>query len=154
MNHSQMTADSIVKAATRGEYAIPEFQREFVWSRSQVMELADSLAKDYPVGSLLTWKSNTAIQRGDTSQPQQKSWIIDGQQRTTALCTIFGKRPDWWDYNRTGNWNDHIKRFDIQLDVSTNEPAFVARRYANHHDDLYQSANCSTRMNLTKSLSV
>lgn len=131
MNHSQLTADSIVKAATRGEYAIPEFQREFVWTRSQVMELADSLARDYPVGSLLTWKSKTAIQRGGTTQTQQKSWIIDGQQRTTALCTIFGKRPDWWDYNRADNCNDHVKKYDIQLDVSTDETTFVARRYAN-----------------------
>ena len=127
MNRSQLTTESIVKAATRGEYAIPEFQREFVWTRSQVMELADSLARDYPVGSLLTWKSDTAIQRGDSNQAQQKSWIIDGQQRTTALCTIFGERPHWWDYNRTGKWSDHVKKFDIQLDVSTDEPTFVAR---------------------------
>ena len=128
MEHKILSAESIVKAANQGEYAVPEFQRGFVWSTAQVRELADSLSRSYPVGSILTWKSSTAIQRGDSSQTRQKSWIIDGQQRTTALCTLFGLRPEWWDNNRSGSWTDHMKGFDIRLDIAQEELTFVTRK--------------------------
>ncbi len=128
MKHETPNADYVVRAANQGEYAVPEFQRGFVWTAAQVREFADSLTRSYPVGSILTWKSDTAIQRGESDQPQQKSWLIDGQQRITALCTLFGKRPDWWDSNRSGNWNDHLNSFDIRLDVGEEELTFASRK--------------------------
>lgn len=128
MEYRQPTAESIVKSAHQGEYAVPEFQRGFVWTVTQVRDFAESLARNYPVGSILTWKSNTAIQRGDGDQPRQKSWIIDGQQRATALCTLFGKRPDWWDNNRSGAWSKHMTDFDIRLDIREKELTFATRK--------------------------
>ncbi len=129
MEYATLSAESIVKSASDGDYAVPEFQRGFVWTEAQVLEFADSLSRDFPVGSILTWKSNTAIQRGDSSQPRQKSWLIDGQQRTTALCTLFGKQPDWWDHNHSGTWTEHMAKFDIRLDVGAPELTFVKRKY-------------------------
>ena len=131
MEHSTRTTESVVKGATEGEFAIPEFQRGFVWTQRQVRDLVDSLACGFPVGSLLTWKSKTAIQRGDSNQPQQRSWLIDGQQRTTALCTIFGRRPEWWDHLRGDTWTEHLDRFDVRLDISEEELSFVVRRASN-----------------------
>ena len=128
MEYRNPTAESIVKSINQGEYAVPEFQRGFVWTVSQVREFADSLTRNYPVGSILSWKSNTAIQRGDSGQPVQKLWIIDGQQRTTALCTLFDKRPDWWDFNVSGNWQEHLNSFDIRLDVGQEELTFATRK--------------------------
>ena len=128
MEHRQPTAESIVKSAYEGEFAVPEFQRGFVWTVAQVRELADSLTRNYPVGSILTWKSDTAIQRGDSSQARQKSWIIDGQQRTTALCTLFDRRPEWWDNNRSGPWADHMSAYDIRLDIGAAELTFATRK--------------------------
>lgn len=128
MEHRQPNAESIVKSAHEGEYAVPEFQRGFVWTVAQVRELADSLAHDYPVGSILTWKSDTAIERGDSSQPRQKSWIIDGQQRTTALCTLFDSRPEWWDNNRSGTWDKHMSDYGIRLDIGAEELTFATRK--------------------------
>lgn len=128
MEHATLSTESIVKAAHNGEYAVPEFQRGFVWTVSQVREFADLLSRNYPVGSILTWKSNTAIPRGEGDQVRQKSWLIDGQQRTTALCTLFDKRPDWWDNNRSGNWKDHMDTFDIRLDIGVEELTFVIRK--------------------------
>ena len=128
MKHETPNAEYVIRAANHGEYAVPEFQRGFVWTAAQVREFADSLSRSYPVGSILTWKSDTAIQRGDSNQPQQKSWLIDGQQRITALCTLFGKRPDWWDNNRSGTWNDHLNSFDIRLDIGEEELTFATRK--------------------------
>ena len=128
MKHETPNAEYVVRAATQGEYAVPEFQRGFVWTPAQVREFADSLSRSFPVGSILTWKSDTAIQRGDSNQPQQKSWLIDGQQRITALCTLFGKRPYWWDNNHSGTWNDHLNSFDIRLDIGEKELTFATRK--------------------------
>lgn len=131
MQHANPTIDTIVKSASQGEYAVPEFQRGFVWSPRQVRELADSLVNDFPVGSILTWKSNTALQRGDGSATRQKSWLIDGQQRTTALCTIFGKRPEWWDTNNSGTWDEHLERYNLCLDISQDDLTLVMRKRSN-----------------------
>ena len=128
MKHENPNAEYVVRAANQGEYAVPEFQRGFVWTAAQVREFADSLSRSYPVGSILTWKSGTAIQRGDSNQPQQKSWLIDGQQRITALCTLFGKRPDWWDSNRSDTWNEHLNSYDIRLDIGEEELTFATRK--------------------------
>lgn len=37
-----------------GTYLIPRFQRKFVWSTEQACKLIDSLARNYPIGALLT----------------------------------------------------------------------------------------------------
>ena len=129
MENATLSTESIVKSAQQGEYAVPEFQRTFVWTPPKVLEFVDSLARNYPVGSILTWKSDSALQLGVGGQTtiQSKAWLIDGQQRTTALCTLFGERPGWWDDNLGDNWTDHQKKFDIRLDVKESELTFVVR---------------------------
>lgn len=34
------------------QYALPEFQRGYVWNREQVKKLANSLYKGYPIGGI------------------------------------------------------------------------------------------------------
>lgn len=130
MQHLQPTTETIVKGAREGEYGIPEFQRGFVWSNSKILEFVESLARGFPVGSILTWKSDTAVQRGDTNKTLRKSWIVDGQQRTTALCTMFDIRPEWWD-DRDSTWSEHRERFEIRIDVNNEEVKFVSRTTGN-----------------------
>lgn len=36
---------------------LPEFQREYVWKKSQAKELLNSLYREYPIGGLLTWET-------------------------------------------------------------------------------------------------
>ena len=85
---SDITISDLVEAAVKGEYDIPEFQREFVWKPGQVAEFADSLSRGYPVGCLVVWKQVT-------TQGKAPVYVVDGQQRITALCVMFGKRPNW-----------------------------------------------------------
>ncbi|HSA53843.1 MAG TPA: DUF262 domain-containing protein, partial [Yinghuangia sp.] len=46
----------LVRNIKRGEIALPELQRPFVWSAAQVRDLFDSLLKGFPIGSLLFWE--------------------------------------------------------------------------------------------------
>jgi hypothetical protein len=80
----------LVEASVRGDYQIPEFQREFVWRPAQVADFVDSLSAGYPVGCLVVWKP-AAI------EGKAPAYVVDGQQRITALCIMFGKRPSWKD---------------------------------------------------------
>ena len=80
----------LVQAAVKGEYDIPEFQREFIWKPAQVSQLVDSLSNGYPIGCLVVWKSTT-------TEEKEQIYVVDGQQRITALCILFGERPYWQD---------------------------------------------------------
>ncbi|MEM3453361.1 MAG: DUF262 domain-containing protein [Candidatus Hadarchaeum sp.] len=98
---------------------IPEFQTEFVWGTDQVKSLVDSLYKDYPVGSFLLWDSSE-YQESKTAQGSQTSlWIVDGQQRTTALCLILGHKPYWWA--DTENWNKSLEVYDVMVNLLPDE---------------------------------
>ncbi len=94
---------------------IPEFQRGFVWGPEQVKFLVDSLLRKYPVGSILTWKNDNYMSpRTGTASPSA-SWLVDGQQRTTALCLLLGRKPYWW--SDSVSWENLEKEYDIIANV-------------------------------------
>lgn len=85
----------------QGEIAIPEIQRPFVWSKTQVRDLMDSLLRGFPVGYLIAWK-NPNIKLKDGSTSEGKRILIDGQQRVTALMTaVSGMKVLDKDYKTT-----------------------------------------------------
>lgn len=55
-----LTVIETIDAIEHNEYLLPAIQREFVWKKSQICYLFDSLMNDYPIGSFLFWevKSN------------------------------------------------------------------------------------------------
>jgi hypothetical protein len=80
---------------------IPAFQREFVWKRDNVKNLVDSLIRDYPIGTMLTWETNNPPElKGDWKyDPRQGSVkiLLDGQQRITSLYLLIrGKIPPYY----------------------------------------------------------
>lgn len=83
-------------------YAIPAFQRDFVWKDNQVIELFDSISKGYPIGSIILWKpkKNEIPMMKDVITEEIKNceeteyFILDGRQRTTAY---FGCIYEWED---------------------------------------------------------
>jgi hypothetical protein len=119
----QLKVREIVKQSVSKSVDIPEFQRDFVWGPDQVKLLAESLYRDYPVGSLLLWDS-TEYHEAKTAQGTPASlWIVDGQQRTTALCLLFGQKPYWWA--DAHEWNESLKRYDVLVNIDPNSAAEV-----------------------------
>jgi len=52
--------DRIEELASRilqGDILLPKFQRDFVWGKGQITDLLDSIAKNYPIGSVLLWRT-------------------------------------------------------------------------------------------------
>jgi uncharacterized protein with ParB-like and HNH nuclease domain len=70
------------------QFVIPEIQRPFVWKRSQVRDLIDSLYNGYPTGYIITWK-NPDVHTKDGSVANGNHVLIDGQQRITAIMAAI-----------------------------------------------------------------
>ena len=115
----QRSVCQIVKQAVSKEVDIPEFQRDFVWDAEQVKKLAESLYRDYPVGSFLLWKSSEYQEAKTAQGTQAPLWIVDGQQRTTALCLLLGQKPYWW--NDAEEWNKALERYDVMVNLLPDE---------------------------------
>jgi len=94
------------------KYQIPTFQREVVWDRDPVKKLWDSIYRFYPIGSILIWNTDLKLQNhrsigghviADNDNKDGFQYILDGQQRTTALLTSLygGKIEGRGDFDPT-----------------------------------------------------
>ena len=106
----------VISTIGEGKYRIPEFQREFVWDRSDVVDLFDSIYNSYPIGSFFFWRVPREMWDffRDVEQLQQPSleeversgfpeinFVLDGQQRLTSLyITLNGMEYGGTDYSR------------------------------------------------------
>lgn len=118
MKDQRLEIKDIVKHiddATLGKLDIPEFQREFVWTPEKIKKFVDSLWRGYPVGALLLWDSSYGSPKTAMSPSGNKLWIVDGQQRVTALSLLFGKKPFWWD--SSDEWNRYYKKYDVLVNL-------------------------------------
>jgi len=87
-------------------YFIPLIQREFVWDEDNIKEFIESILKGYPVGIIITFKTNLEIpsvpfidnSKNNKKENQEKLYIIDGQQRLTSLLLI----KENWKFLRGG----------------------------------------------------
>ena len=95
-----VTFTSLFAEIGDGTIKIPQFQREFVWSRAQSAKLLDSIVKGYPIGTFIVWKTNErlrsirnlgAVILPDTPDGDAVKYVLDGQQRLTSLyATLNG----------------------------------------------------------------
>jgi hypothetical protein len=82
----------------RGDIALPELQRPFVWANAKVRDLFDSMYRGFPVGYLLFWETGAELgarQIGtDAKEARVARWlIVDGQQRMTSLYSVLMGQP-------------------------------------------------------------
>ncbi|MBA3017474.1 MAG: DUF262 domain-containing HNH endonuclease family protein [Proteobacteria bacterium] len=86
-----------------GGFWLPNIQRPFVWSEEQICRLFDSILRQYPISTLLIWKTKMGVRRrkfidnfreehrhhlSDFKVPdddKKKCLVLDGQQRLQSL---------------------------------------------------------------------
>ncbi|MBQ0011805.1 MAG: DUF262 domain-containing protein [Clostridiales bacterium] len=96
----QYSVSAILGLIDAQQFVIPEIQRPFVWKKSQVRDLIDSLYNGYPTGYIITWK-NPDVKTKDGKTADGKHVLIDGQQRITALmASIAGREVLDDDFNK------------------------------------------------------
>lgn len=108
-----MQYNEFIHDIKKGLIKIPQFQREFVWSKKQSAGLLDSIFKGYPIGTFIFWKTRERLRSvrniGNVVLPPTPDgdfvyYVLDGQQRMTSLYvsikgviieTEDGKKEDY-----------------------------------------------------------
>lgn len=88
-----MKISTILDKIDEKQLFIPAFQREYVWDHDNAKSLIDSLIKEYPTGTMLTWETAKPPElkgphRYDARQGAVKL-LLDGQQRVTTLYMLI-----------------------------------------------------------------
>lgn len=84
-----------------GRVRVPRFQRKLTWEAEHIRLLFDSIYRGYPVGTLLFWKKPAEaaiVEMGPVQlkvpHRQDALWVVDGQQRITALVGVLANELD------------------------------------------------------------
>ncbi|NHI09885.1 protein of unknown function DUF262 [Streptomyces sp. KO7888] len=96
---------SLASRVLSGDIVLPKFQRAFVWTPQQVLYLLDSVRRNYPIGSLLMWRTTAKLASGHEiagldTVPQHEGapvhYVLDGQQRLASLVgALHGSGAIW-----------------------------------------------------------
>ncbi|WP_306354109.1 DUF262 domain-containing protein [Flavobacterium sp. '19STA2R22 D10 B1'] len=93
-----------------GNMKIPRFQRGYVWERSKIVQLLNSIQSQYPIGSFFIWEASKDYKKfcreikelnlPENPESNYFSFILDGQQRITSLyVALRGKTINDTDYS-------------------------------------------------------
>lgn len=100
-----------------GGFWLPNIQRPFVWSEKQIEMLFDSIMREYPISTLLVWRTKSPIRRRKfidnfvddlklshfqvPEDRRSKLLVLDGQQRLQGLfiglCGRYNKKELFFD---------------------------------------------------------
>jgi hypothetical protein len=89
-----MSFSSLQSDIQKGLIKIPQFQRDFVWTKEKSAKLLDSIVKGYPIGTFILWKTKESLRSvrniggdklPDTPKGDFIQYVLDGQQRLTSL---------------------------------------------------------------------
>jgi hypothetical protein len=99
MQVQEMKLTSLLEDVKSGKLVIPDFQRDFVWTKKQIEDLLNSIINGYFIGTILLLESPTAnlrfaprLVRGVEADPKAHAsvrYVLDGQQRVTSLFYAF-----------------------------------------------------------------
>lgn len=126
--------DHLVQNINRGDVALPDIQRPFVWPNRKVRDLLDSMFKGFPVGYLLFWATGAevgarAIGVDDKDETVPRWLIVDGQQRLTSLYSVFTGHPvvreDYTESRIRIAFRPHDTRFEVADAAIEKDPEFL-----------------------------
>jgi Protein of unknown function DUF262 len=160
---TDITVPELLESLQKREWLIPKFQRDFVWSISDVIELLISIFEARPIGMATLWEQTEPTeldlvpvfvldydpegkctkQRFFSSlakNPPKMYAILDGRQRCTALAMAFGGlRAHHGRYKYAG-------RYFLDVTAEDDSRRFVFKKEGDiKRDKLSTDANCISR---------
>lgn len=121
-----MKIDKLISRIELGDIKIPDFQRGYVWKKQQVLDLLDSIYKDFPIGSILFWESheilNSVRNIAGVNLPQLSpqypvNYVLDGQQRLSSIYAVFKHGHSDIEYEDTHVGISDHSIFNIYFDL-------------------------------------
>src|SRR5262249_42177195 len=125
----------LLQEIQRGEILVPRFQRPFVWTEEQRLNLMESIYSGYPIGAILVWRTQKhrlityeglgplRLSTDDGGQ-STRQYLLDGHQRMATLFAALGPGlyagdehgpPPWIDDDdeERGRWPIY---FDLEVE--------------------------------------
>lgn len=147
---------SLLTYLKEGTLRVPRFQRDFVWERSKIIALLDSIFKEYPIGSFFLWETTGKYNLFYRDLPElgilppkprideKLKFILDGQQR---ICSLYAA---WYGLRVVIKVRNRTKVIDcseicLDLDYYKKTPddngsqaVFVVRRESDRYVPLHK----------------
>ncbi len=122
-NPEPMDYRDLIYEIEKGTMKIPDFQRNIVWKIDQTIDLLDSIAKGFPIGTFIFWETNEYMKThreignlalNDVPEGYMVKYVLDGQQRITSLYASLKK----------ARINNKTYSVYCDLDAQYDEPIF------------------------------
>ncbi len=128
-----MKISTILEKIDENQLFVPAFQREYVWKRDDAKLLIESLIKEYPTGTMLTWETaNPPELKGPHIYNEKQGAVkllLDGQQRVTTLYMLIrGEIPPY--YTAPEIMNDTR---DLYVQLETLELSYYMKTRMEHN---------------------
>lgn len=106
LERTEKPLNVILNDLENGDLGLPEIQRGYVWRKTQIRDLVESLYKEYPCGLVLYWKPPEEVMQHlqlrdfafhPSRIPKDKKpsfLVLDGQQRLTSLHRVLEGEAD------------------------------------------------------------
>lgn len=131
--------DKLIKRIDEGDIKIPAFQRGYVWKQEQIIDLLQSIFLEYPIGSVLLWKTDEKlnstrnlagykIPERDESYPV--NYALDGQQRLSSIYAVFSGLVE--QEEDPSGYNPNLDIFEIYYDFE--KKAFIDKESIDKQD--------------------
>ena len=125
LNTNPLKIDKLINRIDEGEVKIPAFQRGYVWKQNQIIELLESIKRQYPIGSLLLWEASqkdrlrctrniAGYQIPDRGDSWPVNYVLDGQQRLSSIYAVFSEKVA--QDNSSKKYNPDLNIFEISYD--------------------------------------
>ena len=96
-NVNEGTVRDIIRSIDRGHLLLPDFQRDFDWRPEKQKALIASFLYNVPIGSMLFLENKAGMltkkigykTSNFKTNNEEKSYLMDGQQRLTTLKGVF-----------------------------------------------------------------
>jgi hypothetical protein len=129
------TLTSVLREIEQGLLVFPRFQRPFVWTPDQRMELVRTILRGLPIGTFMTWRTAKQIAVFENAGPWTlpsaaaatagRQYVLDGLQRLTTLYVALV--PDKRPLGKAPAEEDESTPREMYIDLSQPEPDVFER---------------------------
>lgn len=128
------TVNKLLEDIEIGNIGLPDIQRPFVWNKTKVRDLFDSMYRGFPIGYLLFWENGLPGEHrligADRKQKAPILLIVDGQQRLTSLYAVIRGAPIIDENFRPTRirlaFNPFERRFEVTNPAIERDPEWLA----------------------------
>ncbi|VVE18609.1 hypothetical protein PIN31009_03011 [Pandoraea iniqua] len=126
--NSNPSLRSLVEDVQRGHIRVPRFQRPFIWTDEQRLELLASVRDGMPIGSLLVWRTTkfelaTFPTVGPHAIPASArvatlgwQYLLDGHQRVSTLLGLLLPVPEHVAVEPDDSQIDWAIEYDLEIE--------------------------------------